>query len=410
MNYEKKLTTFVEEVKIKIILRKINLILRAKFTFTSINKNKILIYDIYVASNFIDIFKKINYEKLNTRLEVINCRLFLKTLITKIRNKNLTIWQCYIVEYIKLVDPIYIITFTNVDIFFWTLKTYFPNKIFLIFQGSSVNGHTPNPFSILEQRYNKKFNIDYVFTWGKNLWKKYNKYLSCELFDSGSILNNSILNTRIKKKRSRDVIFISQYKESNAFLRTNENKIVSAKKSFHLQRMYLLKIIYEFCKSNKLNLKIFPRAYDTQGFLKEKNYYSNMFLDFKLRVIKRKYKNEIYKILSEYNNFITIDSSSGYEALGRGKRVCFLNIKYSFSKFLGSENHRYGWPEKLQKNYAFWSCSHKKREVERALQFSFFLPKKKWKRVKKKFIDPVITFDPKNKKLIEKLKSIGLKL
>ena len=100
-------------------------------------------------------------------------------------------------------------------------------------------------------------------------------------------------------------------------LRTENNEIVSQKSAFHEQRKHLLNIIIEFCKKKKLKLKIFPRSYIFNDWIHEKNYYDNMFKEIKLPLIRRSGKNEIYKCLAEYQNFITIDSSAGYEGLAR---------------------------------------------------------------------------------------------
>ena len=80
------------------------------------------------------------------------------------------------------------------------------------------------------------------------MFKKYKKEcLNCKLFDSGSLLNNVILNKKINKKKSKYIIFISQYKKF-CLLRTENNEIVSQKITFHEQRKHLLNIIIEFCK------------------------------------------------------------------------------------------------------------------------------------------------------------------
>ena len=42
--------------------------------------------------------------------------------------KNLTILQLYIIETIKWLNPKFIISFTDYDYFFFTLKEYFPEK------------------------------------------------------------------------------------------------------------------------------------------------------------------------------------------------------------------------------------------------------------------------------------------
>jgi len=178
----------------------------------------------------------------------------------------------------------------------------------------------------------------------------------------------------------------------------------------HKQRKHVLKIVSDFCYKNKFVLKIFPRSFNKKEWENEKKYYFNMFDNIDLKLIKRNNKRQIYNCLAKYHNFVVIDSSAGYEALARGKRVCFLNIKKSFSNYYDSGDHRYGWPLKFSKNKNFWSSSHKKKSIERALNFAFFSSKLKWKKVKKKHIDPVIIFDPLNKKLFNYLRKIGFNL
>ena len=200
---KKNLDTFIEEKKLEEIKRKINVLIKCKFTFASLKKSKVLLYDIEVAKFYLKMFKKNNYETLDTRLKKINLVSLFRAFLKKIKNKDLTLKQCYILDQIKIVNPKYIISFTNVDIFFWTLKKYFPKKKFLVFQTGAINGHTPNPFSKFKEKYNEKFKVDYVFTWGKNLFKKYRDCLRCKLFDSGSLVNNVFLNKKITKKKSK---------------------------------------------------------------------------------------------------------------------------------------------------------------------------------------------------------------
>ena len=77
------------------------------------------------------------YNTLFTRYEEFYFFIFIKSLfIFFVKQKKLTIIQIYILETIKWLDPKYIITFTDYNHFFLTLKNYFPQKKIIIFQNS----------------------------------------------------------------------------------------------------------------------------------------------------------------------------------------------------------------------------------------------------------------------------------
>lgn len=406
---KKNLSTFVEKSKFQIFLKRLSILYNCKLFFDYPKKSKILFYDPFVSNIYFDIFKKLRFQTLDTRLKNIYFIIVLRAIYRKFKEKNLSLKENYIIEYIKENNPEHIISFTNVDLFFWTLKNYFPDKKFYLFQASSINGWGQNQFDRYKVKYKKRNKIDYIFPWGKGLFRKYKSVLDCNLIDAGSLLNNSIPNSKIKINK-RYIIFLSQYKKQTSFIRTNENKIVDQNSTYHDQRKHVLKILHEFCNKNNFKLKIFPRSFKKDDWENENLYFQRMFKNINLVLIKRTHKKQIYDCLSKYQNFVVIDSSAGYEALARGKRVCFLNIKKSFSNYYDSGDHRYGWPLKFSKNKNFWSSSHKKKSIERALNFAFFTSDSNWKKVKKKYIDPVIIYDPLNKKLFNNLKKIGFNL
>ena len=81
--------------------------------------------------------KKNIYNILYTRYEEFYFFILLKSiLLFFLSPKNLTILQLYIIETIKWLNPKFIISFTDYDYFFFTLKEYFPEKKVIIFQGS----------------------------------------------------------------------------------------------------------------------------------------------------------------------------------------------------------------------------------------------------------------------------------
>ena len=105
---------------------------------------------------------------------------------------------------------------------------------------------------------------------------------------------------------------------------------------------------------------------------------------------------------------MSISTSLGYEALSRGKRVAYLNICHSVHPMKLGINYRYGWPNKFPRKGPFWAYSFKKKEIWRVLNFITKVDNRTWKKLQKKYVDPIIIYDYGNKKLKRIFKKIGM--
>ena len=107
-----------------------------------------------------------------------------------------------------------------------------------------------------------------------------------------------------------------------------------------------------------------------------------------------------YRILDRYENIISTNSTLGYEAVSRKKKIAFLPI---------DNKERFAWPAPFKKNYNFF-CAKKLTyfETERVLNNVYNCKKSDWN--KKYYYDmkDLMYLDKKNskiKKIISKLLS-----
>ena len=100
------------------LLRKIKTVVNCKLEFKILKKKNTLVYDIYSAEAFRNYFDRKTTEFLDTRYKKINVYIFVKSFLENFFCKKLTLSQIYILNYIKFVNPSYVITYQDQNFFF----------------------------------------------------------------------------------------------------------------------------------------------------------------------------------------------------------------------------------------------------------------------------------------------------
>ncbi len=383
------------------MFRILRLIFITKKNFFKPQKKEILIIDKLTGKRLCLIFNKKKISFLETRLSEINVQIFLLAIIKKISNFSLRLSQHYILSYIKYVDPKFIVTSNDVIPFYWQIKRYFPQKKIIIFQNNYRNGWDfGNIF--LGSKKEKKGSCDLFVTYCNSIIPLYSKKIKSNYLSIGSIENNFFKKKFNNKKKI--IIYISQFKNwSNKEVAiNNQNKKIFLKDSYIKSDKIILNFLNEFCKKNNRKLKIFLRNQIGELGSKEESYYEEI-LDFKVDFVKKKNRFNGYNKISNYDFFVTNDSTLGYECLARDKRVAFFNNRYLVSKFKNGHKHYYGWPKKLPESGPFWTNSNQINKMEKVLNFMIRANSTQWSRVKKKYINEVIDYSYKNKKLLKLL-------
>ena len=363
----------------------LSLIFYAKKNLLYPKKKDFLIIDKLTGFKLVRLIKNKKINILDIRFNEIFILILVLAFLKKMIHPNLKLTQHYILVYIKIANPKVILTANDVNTFFWDLKKYFPKKKIIIFQNNYRNGWDFG--NVFKNKLRTKGKCDLFITYCNAVKSEYKKKIKSEYFSAGSIENNLIeKNFRNKKER---LIYISQFKNwdnSESTLGEN-NKIINLKESYIKSD----KIILNFLRNTKSDL-----------VKKEINYY-NLILNFKVKFLKKQNIIHGYKLISQFDYFVTIDSTMGYECLARDKRVAFFNNRYLVSNFKNGKKHRYGWPENYKINGPFWTNSADPIEMEKILKNLFLMSSTKWSIIKKKYINDVISYDFKNQRLIKKL-------
>jgi hypothetical protein len=391
------------------------ILLKIKLEFKIIKKKDVLIYDEYTADYAKPFFKESLTELLDIRYNRINLPILLKSFIDKIGKKKLTLSQIYILNYIKQTGPKSVITFQDQHNFFWDLKKYFPEIKFIIVQSSVMAPwYLSSIYNLKKNKIkNKKYKIDFFFVYGESYKIIFSKYFDSEFIILGSFRNNIVGNIN---KKFNELIFISQFKnqkKENKLLLQNR-KFISAADYFYKADQLVIKFLGQYCKKKKIKLKILLRV--TNGnkinLTKEKNYFFELlkFNNSQFKFLNKPKRISTYHLIKKYSYFVTIDSTLGYEALSREKRVAFLFIRRSIANILSYENYKFGWPNIYPDNKYFWTNSSNPKNMENTLNYIYQCNKLNWKKIINKYVNSIIVYNYKNEIFFKKMKDIGINL
>ena len=357
-----------------------------KIKFLKPKNKKILALDNETFYRHKFFLNKSLYNTLFTRYEEFYFFIFIKSLfIFFVKQKKLTIIQIYILETIKWLDPKYIITFTDYNHFFLTLKNYFPQKKIIVFQNSyRSHGTLKNiirKLSLLKKNNKGKLTLDYFFIFGKKLLRYYDRYFKTKFIMVGCIRNN--LKTKKKKQDKKSLVIISHYTNSLNIYKIRYYKLVNS-----------LNSIAKYCKLHKFNIVIFGRA-DPSYEQDEKNFYKEVFKDVSFKYYSRKTLGHYYNS-EKYSYFISFTSTLGYELATKYKRVAFI-----YGSLIQEPNKelRFGYPQKLKKEGNFWTHSLGEKEIFRILNYTRNVSNNNWRHSINKIVRPVMDFDNGNKNI-----------
>jgi len=395
------------------ILRKIKIIINCKLEFKILKKKSTLVYDIYSAEVFRNYFDRKTTELLDTRYKKVNVYVFIKSFFINFFSKKLTLSQIYILNYIKSVNPSYVITYQDQNFFYFSLKKYFPQIKFIIVQASIIfSGYLWSLYHLNKMNIKTKYKIDYFFVFGDSFKKIFSKYFDSEFIILGSFRNNL---TNIKKSKSKDLVFISGFKsvleKKNILLQNGES--ITGEEYYYKSDIILFKFLLKYCKKNKLNLKILLRSVEDNQLelIKEKHFFSKILKNNEnIEFINKKKRFSAYRLINRFNYFVTQDSTLGYEILSKGKRVAFINIRDKIAKILSYGKHRFGWPNSYPASKFFWTNSLNQRNMAKCLNFIYNCNDKDWKKSVRHYGDPIIIFNSNNKIFRKKMQKIGVKL
>ncbi len=267
----------------------------------------------------------------------------------------------YYVSFIKIADPKLVLTFTDNNIFFYTLKSLLKKKIYFI---SHQNGWRASLSDLFDKRIQKavsSFNLscDYIFSFSKLVSNLYSDIIKCEVIETGCYINNYYKKINSKNKSVKKIIFIST-SDFNVESRYNiKNKF------FFSYEKAIIKFLFKYCLNKNISLHIYPKfTYLRKEHKNELEFFKNNlpseYFNKKWFMIKKTSPKFIYKNIKNYDLAVSTESTLGYELLARGFKCIILKARCDFLKknfnINFSDSFEYGWPLKIKKRYGFfWS-------------------------------------------------------
>ncbi len=306
---------------IPIFIKKFKKLIKIKFLFNFPAKKKILLYD---ESNS-EILKEIVRQDFNI-LKIREIEIYFWIFIKQIIFLDFS-YTTYCKNYINFTSPKVVISINDSKVRFFELKKNFKNINFISMQSG---GRYPTNFKNREF-LNKNFKCDHFFVFSKYYIRQYKKLINSNFHILGGYKNNIV---KIKKSSNKNFLLISEYDKNG-----RDKKVI---RSF-CKLLELLNIY--FLRSNKKIHILLRRKNSTQ---KEEMEFYNKF--FKSNCVFHKIFDwkKSYQTVDKFENIIFMQSTLGYEAIARKKKVACFPTRLSDCKFW------FGWPKPFEKKYNFF--------------------------------------------------------
>lgn len=385
---------------------------RLKYRFRLPKKNHNIVLDLNNSYYFVKLFKEKKTFFLDTRLNdpeflgtknfhnELNLIILIYSILKYFSFTNFTLMQQYIINYIKFIDPKNIITFTDNNLFFLSLKKIFNHKKLIVFQYAWNNRQTFDKM-YHETAYKKpfkKFDVDHMCVWGKNSKSFYSQFINTKFTITGSIKNN-FFNKKNKPKKN-SIVFISQFRLGNDF---DKSLKIFKKNDFNREG---LKNILKYCIENNFRLKILGCA--KKNWKLEKKYFDDLIGQKNFYFLRRTHGLSSYKQSFKYKYFVTFSSSLAYELSTLGKRVAFLVWPRRFKIRYKNIEYKESFYSYKKKTGLIWSNTPSKKEVFRLLNYITKTKDKSWKNIRRLLIDPIVFYDKDNIRTKKLFKDLGI--
>ena len=350
--------------------------------FKKPSKKKILIFDSDGADVLRKYFKKNEVEILDTRFasqknQNFNLYIYFKNFINlKFSTKN------YYEKYINLVDPAFLITYTDNSELFYKLKIKKNIKKIAIqkaFRSLDIHDILINSKNLKKNK--KELSCDYLLMFNKEIGKKFQEFLDSKVISIGSFRSN--FNKKKKKKKIINYLYISVFRY---------------KYKIDKDDLLFLKNLKKYCLNKNIKIQVLGCS---DNFGLEKVFYKRIFGDRLEKFLPQYDQRKTYNIVDKAKIIISTISTLGYEAASRGNKVGLFSI----NKNLAKKSFKFGWPVRKSSKGFFWTDINTYNEIERIIKNLSDSKKNKIISINKKEFQNIMEFDEDNKRFHRLIKN-----
>lgn len=362
----------------------------------------ILIFDKEGAIDFFDCIKSYSFSIFECRGESVNVQVLFYTLFKYGRRASM---ETYASCYISAVKPLVVITFIDNTETFYKLKKNHPNVRFIAVQ----NGYRDRCLfeTLMRDNYRKNdLSADAIFCFGPAIGAHYERVICANIVPHGSFKNNKVQKNK-RKSGLQEVVFLSQYRAPVIFnglptMPVGERNILWS--DFYSSELIVLPRLLDFCNKVGIVLKVCGTSFNENN--SEFEFFSDLLGEAGWEYWQKSEDLDNYKKIDQASAIVFIDSTLGYEALGRGLKCVAFPLR---GGVLQVNDRRFGWPADLPESGPFWASKGDEGEVERLMNYITKVSDDEWKLISTPVVEQLMCFDPGNSQFIEFIDNVIVK-
>jgi len=374
------------------------LFVRPKKIWRHPQKCEVLIYDAVGSKTLVDLIGKHSSVVVPTRGESVNIPCLIKAMTKKsFWSRGQTI-NTYISMFAIRCEVRLVITFIDNNFRFYSLWKLLPG-----IQTMMIQNGTRDEVNDLKFGLNKtpEYRVNYALSHGFAQSWYYKQFITGRAEAIGSIKNNFV--DKIVCDPDRTIVFVSQFRVralDNKFLITNRNETVYWDEYFTAEKI-IFKFLLGWCKQN--NYKLAVCGCQSSNKVEEHQFFSSICSESEsFSYLARQTETGSYRYTDAAEIVVTIDSTLGFESLGRGNKTAFFynrNVTVTVSQL-------FGWPAVLPESGPFWTNSRSEAEFERVMNSVASATDVEFAKMREPYMDDLMVWDPGNSKAKALIESI----
>lgn len=376
---------------------------RAKKIWAKPKHSPVLIYDRVGSENLCEYFHLNTVEIFDSRGESINIVVLLSAILKY--GFKITLGR-YAERYIAMVAPTVAVTFIDNTATFYQLKRNNPSTKFISIQ----NGYRDRCFfkSLTEFSANSHvFAADAVLCFGSAIGDVYASHIGTRIYPIGSFKSNKVLKNK-RSDKPNSILFLSQFRPpvwhgGAPTMPVGTRNILWDE--FYSVESFLLPYLLKYSRLNDLELKVCGTAFNNDGA--EKAYFTALLGNTGWEYLPKDCNLGNYHRVDEVACVAFIDSTLGYEALGRGVKAAAFPLR---GKDIQADDRNFGWPASLADSGPFWTNRLEENEVARLIKFVSTVTDEEWDHTCLPIVPQLMEYDPGNTRFKNLIESFGVPL
>lgn len=366
--------------------------LAAKWCWKPLKKCDVVIYDASNADLLTPYFSACRVEVLSLRGESVHVHCLVRAMFDPRFWKGSPI-QAYADAFITAASPKIVVTIIDNNTDFYSISSRFPH-VTTVFLQNGTRGEVGDIFGQLGP--SDQYHVDWMLVHNCAIGRKYKTYVSGNAVAIGSLKNNMVPINPAPSPNG--IMFVSQFHPKPAddapLWIEPDGSPIYWEQFFYAERK-VIDFLGKWCVENNKVLRICGRSNDPDG--PEQKFFADRLQGCSWEYVPRSHSHSAYDLIDAAEIVVTIDSTLGYEALGRGRKTAGLSCRVLNRPTTSFE---FGWPAGLPHNGLFWTGDADEEEFRRVLDYLLEVNDQEWIRIWQQYTSELMVFDRENTRLV----------